>query len=111
MEENTIENERTNVSVVFARIPRRVLEMIANRWTHYFKTKDIKKLRGAARAQVAARSKHQKSEDDKIPAVHELARACLCVFKQEKTILEVLTLQRSWTLRRLDYRAHAPSVN
>ncbi|KAI9909507.1 hypothetical protein PsorP6_015083 [Peronosclerospora sorghi] len=87
------------------------LKMIANRWTHYFKTKDIKKLRGAARSQVAARSKHQKSKDDKIPAEHELARAFLCVFKQEKTILEMLTLQRSWTLRRLDYRAHKPSVN
>ncbi|KAI9915010.1 hypothetical protein PsorP6_007497 [Peronosclerospora sorghi] len=53
--------------------------IIANRWTHYFKTKDFKKLRGAARSLVSARSKHQKSEDDKIPAVHE-PRALVFVY-------------------------------
>ncbi|EGZ18731.1 hypothetical protein PHYSODRAFT_501877, partial [Phytophthora sojae] len=71
------------------------LKLVANRWTQLYKSKSFKELRREAKARAA--------NDNDASAIWELAADWLRAFKQKKPVLEVLTLQRSWTLRRLKY--------
>ncbi|KAG6612253.1 uncharacterized protein IUM83_10595 [Phytophthora cinnamomi] len=73
------------------------LKLVANRWTQLYKTKGFKELRREAKARTA--------DNNDASAIRELAADWLSAFKQKKPVLEVLTLQRSWTLRRLKYEA------
>ncbi|GMF20701.1 unnamed protein product [Phytophthora lilii] len=75
------------------------LKLVANRWTQLYKTKSFKELRREAKSRVA------QQDDNTANAMTELAASWLSAFKQKKPVLEVLTLQRSWTLHRLKYEA------
>ncbi|GMF58412.1 unnamed protein product [Phytophthora fragariaefolia] len=73
------------------------LKLVANRWTQMYKTKSFKELRREVKTRAA--------DDNDVNAIGGLAADWLSAFKQKKPVLEVLTLQRSWTLRRLKYEA------
>ncbi|KAE9339842.1 hypothetical protein PF008_g11388 [Phytophthora fragariae] len=73
------------------------LKLVANRWTQLYKTKSFKELRRETKVRAA--------DDNDASAVRQLAADWLSAFKQKKAVLEVLILQRSWTLRRLKYEA------
>ncbi|KAL4158916.1 hypothetical protein PRNP1_004690 [Phytophthora ramorum] len=80
------------------------LKVIANRWTQMYKAKSFKELRREAKALVV-RPADQDGAATPASAVSDLAADWLSAFKRKKPILEVLTLQRTWTLRRLKYAA------
>jgi len=80
------------------------LKTLANHWTQLYKKRRFKALKREAKVH-AVHPEHQTGEDDPACAVSELAAGWLSAFKQKKSVLEVLTLQRSYTLRRLRYKA------
>ncbi|KAG7379254.1 hypothetical protein PHYPSEUDO_008850 [Phytophthora pseudosyringae] len=80
------------------------LKLVANRWTQLYKTKSFKELRREAKAR-AAQAGGQTGADYPANAVSELAAEWLSAFKKKKPVLDVLTLQRGYTLRRLKYEA------
>uniref|UniRef100_M4C6A2 Uncharacterized protein n=1 Tax=Hyaloperonospora arabidopsidis (strain Emoy2) TaxID=559515 RepID=M4C6A2_HYAAE len=80
------------------------VKILANRWTQLYTTKRYDELRREAKARVALNDTAD-AEGDYERAVSELAADWLSAFKQKKPVLKVLTLQRSWTLRRLNYEA------
>jgi hypothetical protein len=76
------------------------LKLTANRWTQLYKAKSFKDLRREAKARAADAESPGGSTGSE---VGELAADWLRAFKGKKAVLEVLTFQRSWTLRRLKY--------
>ncbi|CAI5730010.1 unnamed protein product [Hyaloperonospora brassicae] len=80
------------------------IKILANRWTQLFVTKRYEELRREAKARVT-RNSFVSAASNLEHAASELAVDWLRAFRQEKPILEVLTLQRGWTLRGLEYEA------
>uniref|UniRef100_A0AAV1U2U8 Uncharacterized protein n=1 Tax=Peronospora matthiolae TaxID=2874970 RepID=A0AAV1U2U8_9STRA len=80
------------------------VKILANRWTQLYATKRYDELRREVKARVALNNTAD-AEGSYERAVSELAADWLSAFQQKKPILKVLTLQRSWTLRRLNYEA------
>ncbi|ETM46315.1 hypothetical protein L914_08785 [Phytophthora nicotianae] len=90
----------SNMDLKLARVLTQDLELklIANRWTQLYKTKSFKELRREAKARVT-------QLNNSADAVSALAADWLSAFKRKKPVLDVLTAQRGWTLRRLKYEA------
>ncbi|CAI5734414.1 unnamed protein product [Hyaloperonospora brassicae] len=80
------------------------IKILANRWTQLFMTKRYEELRREAKARVT-RNSFVSAASNLEHAASELAADWLRAFRQKKPILEVLTLQRGWTLRGLEYEA------
>ncbi|RLN90605.1 hypothetical protein BBJ28_00004192 [Nothophytophthora sp. Chile5] len=78
------------------------LKVVANHWSQLYKAKKFKELRREAKAQAVVND-GQQDDAALAKALRELASDWLHVFKREKPVLEVLTRQRGWTLRRLEY--------
>ncbi|KAL3667834.1 hypothetical protein V7S43_007384 [Phytophthora oleae] len=74
------------------------LKVVSNRWTQLYKAKSFKDLRREAKARAG-----DSSGADPATAVKKLAADWVSAFKKKKTVLDVLTLQRGYTLRRLKY--------
>ncbi|CAI5711770.1 unnamed protein product [Peronospora destructor] len=76
------------------------LKTLVNRWTQLYKTKRFKELRREVKARAV-----QERQTGEARAMSELAAHWLSAFKQRKRVLDVLTLQRRYTLRRLNFEA------
>ncbi|KAG3224928.1 hypothetical protein PC129_g4452 [Phytophthora cactorum] len=100
-----IESEGSNVNLKLAPELTQDLELklIANRWTQLYTTKRFKELRREAKARAAQKVDH--SGVNAADAVSALAADWLSAFKRKIPVLDVLTRQRGWTLRRLKYEA------
>ncbi|CAH0474383.1 unnamed protein product [Peronospora belbahrii] len=99
-----LESSGTNPQVALDLFQDVNLKKLANHWTLLYKTKRFKELRREAKAR-AVHAKHDIGKDYRARLASELAADWLRAFKQEKSVLEALTLQRSYTLRRLGYKA------
>ncbi|UIZ23846.1 hypothetical protein KXD40_009685 [Peronospora effusa] len=95
-----VERSHTNPQVARTLLQDIDLKTLVNHWTQLYKTKRFNELRREVKARAA--QKHQTNEAS---AVSELAAHWLSAFKQKERVLDVLTLQRRYTLRRLNFEA------
>lgn len=103
-----IESERDDIAR--PRLSRKLsqeleLKVVSNRWTQLYKARSFKDLRRKVKARVG-----DSSNVDTDP-VKKLAADWVSAFKKKKTVLDVLTLQRGYTLRRLKYEDEQTSPN
>ncbi|KAK1943015.1 hypothetical protein P3T76_005652 [Phytophthora citrophthora] len=84
------------------------LKVVSNRWTLLYKAKRFKDLRREAKTR--ARDVNG-VDNDPVNAVKMLAEDWVSAFKKKKTVLDVLTLQRGYTLRRLKYEDEQTTSN
>ncbi|CAI5722043.1 unnamed protein product [Peronospora destructor] len=76
------------------------LKTLVNHWTQLYKTKRFKELRREVKALAV-----QERQTGEARAMSELTAHWLSAFKQKKRVLDVLTLQRRYTLRCLNFEA------
>ncbi|KAF4039576.1 hypothetical protein GN244_ATG08218 [Phytophthora infestans] len=71
------------------------LKLVANHWTQLYKDKKFRELRREAKDKLAAGNTGNE--------VKTLAADWLSAFRRKISVLDVLTVQRGWTLHRLKY--------